>query len=401
MTNLNTLKNWFKSGLKPTQEQFWEWMDSFWHKEEKIPMAQIEGIDTALQNKADTEQLQHKVNSDASGLNEENVISWKTVLGVGELPTNIATIDEQDKTGNVHTKEQIRELLETSGKNLSNSDLIIASGEVRTLDTTGAKFLIKGLQNRKNESAFNLRVKANERGELAVSDEVDISVNIPSEMNLNHIYPSLNEVPKTNYTEKVSSVISSLKKYDFTTIEDWTIYTKGDLNKENNTYKDKHLYLQNVKSLAGWESPINNVNIRATSSTHLPANKNWILKIDFSASDRFITNNPHNIDSSIGLGRILGEDVVYYGITNNSTSGWNVCLIGQNQGSGRNGGTGSVLLIKIEDTITQVLMTNNKTFVYQMAANVELGDYEPKILLYPPYETRVDLKLSYSYKILN
>jgi hypothetical protein len=56
-TNINTLKQWFKNGLKPSQEQFWAWMDSYWHKEEKIPVAVIEGINEILQGKADTETV--------------------------------------------------------------------------------------------------------------------------------------------------------------------------------------------------------------------------------------------------------------------------------------------------------------------------------------------------------
>ena len=42
--NINTIKNWFKTGLKPTQAQFWDTWDSFWHKDEQIPIAKIEGI---------------------------------------------------------------------------------------------------------------------------------------------------------------------------------------------------------------------------------------------------------------------------------------------------------------------------------------------------------------------
>lgn len=52
MTNLNTIKNWFKTGLKPTQQQFWDTWDSFWHKDDNIPVANIEGIDTLLNQKA-------------------------------------------------------------------------------------------------------------------------------------------------------------------------------------------------------------------------------------------------------------------------------------------------------------------------------------------------------------
>jgi hypothetical protein len=52
MANLNTIKNWFKTGLKPTQQQFWDTWDSFWHKDDAIPVANIEGIDNLLNQKA-------------------------------------------------------------------------------------------------------------------------------------------------------------------------------------------------------------------------------------------------------------------------------------------------------------------------------------------------------------
>lgn len=52
MANLNTIKNWFKTGLKPTQQQFWDTWDSFWHKEDTIPVENIKGIDGLLNQKA-------------------------------------------------------------------------------------------------------------------------------------------------------------------------------------------------------------------------------------------------------------------------------------------------------------------------------------------------------------
>ena len=53
--NLNTIKNWFKTGLKPTQEQFFSTWDSFWHKDDEIPAANIADLDTYLAEKVDKE----------------------------------------------------------------------------------------------------------------------------------------------------------------------------------------------------------------------------------------------------------------------------------------------------------------------------------------------------------
>lgn len=57
MADKNTIRNWFKTGLKPTQAQFWATWDSFWHKDEKIPITAIEDIENILNEKADAEAL--------------------------------------------------------------------------------------------------------------------------------------------------------------------------------------------------------------------------------------------------------------------------------------------------------------------------------------------------------
>ena len=57
MTAIETLKQWFSNLKKPTQEQFWAWLDSFWHKSEKIPMASVEGLDKLVEGTASAEQL--------------------------------------------------------------------------------------------------------------------------------------------------------------------------------------------------------------------------------------------------------------------------------------------------------------------------------------------------------
>lgn len=47
-TTREQLKAWFRRGMKPLQSQFAAWIDSYWHKDDQIPMASIEGLDDAL-----------------------------------------------------------------------------------------------------------------------------------------------------------------------------------------------------------------------------------------------------------------------------------------------------------------------------------------------------------------
>jgi lysophospholipase L1-like esterase len=55
ITSINTLKQWFQTAMKPTQEQFWAIFDSFRHKSDKVPASDIEGMDDLLLSKADKE----------------------------------------------------------------------------------------------------------------------------------------------------------------------------------------------------------------------------------------------------------------------------------------------------------------------------------------------------------
>ena len=52
---LNVIKNWFKTGLKPSEAQFGDTWDSFWHKQDAIPVASVTGLDTILNGKASQE----------------------------------------------------------------------------------------------------------------------------------------------------------------------------------------------------------------------------------------------------------------------------------------------------------------------------------------------------------
>ena len=57
MTPKKTLKKWFSNFMKPAQEHFAALIDSFWHKSEQIPMKNIDGLSTAIENTASAKQL--------------------------------------------------------------------------------------------------------------------------------------------------------------------------------------------------------------------------------------------------------------------------------------------------------------------------------------------------------
>ncbi|MFJ1429476.1 hypothetical protein ACILE2_01560 [Capnocytophaga canimorsus] len=61
-TARQVIKQWFSNFKKPTQEHFWAWLDSFWHKEDKIPMQSVEGLETALQSVPTSDQFDNHIN---------------------------------------------------------------------------------------------------------------------------------------------------------------------------------------------------------------------------------------------------------------------------------------------------------------------------------------------------
>lgn len=92
MANLNTIKNWFKTGLYPTQQQFSDTWGSFWHKDDEIPIANIESLDNRFEEKADQDSFQsHKDDLSAHG-KFDSFITIDEGQGTISIPHGIGVI---------------------------------------------------------------------------------------------------------------------------------------------------------------------------------------------------------------------------------------------------------------------------------------------------------------------
>lgn len=86
ITDRNTINNWFKTGLKPNQQQFWSTWASFWHKSDTLPIGSIKGLGGLLDGKAEENHTHSEyATNDATSLTAENVTAWKKKLGVADL----------------------------------------------------------------------------------------------------------------------------------------------------------------------------------------------------------------------------------------------------------------------------------------------------------------------------
>ncbi len=357
MTEKNILQNWFVTGAKPTQEQFWAWQESYWHKSEGIPTEKILGLSEVLANKADVEILQHKANLDTSNLTNEHVLAWKEKLGVGEFPTNIATIDEGNKQGNTYTKTKIDELLENSGKNIANTDLVIPAGVVRTLNVEGAKLQISGLANKKLDASFNNKIVVNGRGELAISDNVEYTMNVPSNisLNLNVNYTGLTATPPnpTQLEEKVRTLIERLKDVEYIPL----LGRNWQENFRDNTIAVRESEYINEVSENGWVNmkvientaqPIGVSITKRTCDVELPTNKDWLVRFDINSLWR---------GWRLGIGEL---DSLSFGFE--SEADRHIKII-NGDGITASRGMGIGVIAKTDDVITTMLFADGRVFV--------------------------------------
>ncbi|MGY0039175.1 hypothetical protein [Pedobacter sp. NJ-S-72] len=156
---LNIIKNWFKTGLKPSQQQFWDTWDSFWHKDSIIPAANIENLDTRFNEKADAEALAshikdltaHGLNGKA-GLGEDNKFTGKNtftnnirtpkILSDTGIDFNLDTVDKISGSSGFAGKltfdiEDGRLSLMTTAASQDTASSPIFSGKQLTINNAG------------------------------------------------------------------------------------------------------------------------------------------------------------------------------------------------------------------------------------------------------------------------
>jgi len=100
---LNYLKEKFETNDVPLQEDFSDWMDSYWHKDEKIPMDSL-NIDVSA-----------KADKTAENLSAENITSWKSKLNE---PSQITI----ETTANIDTNK------DANGVKMNGKNILVYNG---------------------------------------------------------------------------------------------------------------------------------------------------------------------------------------------------------------------------------------------------------------------------------
>jgi len=135
----NTLKGWFLTGKYPTQSQFADWIDSFWHKsEDSIPQAKIESLAESLALKADLEYVDNIVGGSITAVIAENAT---TNIEVGtDVDELIQMRYKFKRSGNNVATGTIEIAITAAGVFISETQPRISYGDYETTNDVAIAF---------------------------------------------------------------------------------------------------------------------------------------------------------------------------------------------------------------------------------------------------------------------
>ena len=158
------LKQWFRKGLYPTESQFADWIDSFWHKTEQITLSAIAGLTDILNSKQNAEtgkslisdaeitRLASVSNVDVSG--KVDKVEGKSLIADSEI-TRLASVSNVDISGKVDKVEGKSLIADTEITRLASVSNVDVSGKV---DKVEGKSLIADTEITRLASVSNVDI---------------------------------------------------------------------------------------------------------------------------------------------------------------------------------------------------------------------------------------------------
>lgn len=96
-TNINTILQWFITGTRPTQDQFQNSWRSFWHKDESIPQANIENLESDLNLKANQEDFSNHLTDPSAHIEIMKALEQESYIVIDTLVSgSVYKVSEND-----------------------------------------------------------------------------------------------------------------------------------------------------------------------------------------------------------------------------------------------------------------------------------------------------------------
>lgn len=153
MTTKETLKKWFRTGEKPTQAQFWAWLESYHHKEETIPAKSVEGLPQLMERSLVQNQFEnHQTDPLAHAELFENKVDKEQGKG---LSANDFT-DEY--------KQQLDELAQQEKTEIDTENFFLKDEKITLIQGTNTEAPLNFQQGNLTYSPRNGQVEYSENG---------------------------------------------------------------------------------------------------------------------------------------------------------------------------------------------------------------------------------------------
>lgn len=131
------LKNWFLTALKPLQQHYHDWMDSYWHKDELIPGS---SVDIEIPDFPDPGVIETLISLVEPVVIETSIPVTHTMTADRLLQTIVITTD---------TEQTISISLTVSGGEIAEGDVIPAGGwaswDVNLYNRSGTPLYFEGI----------------------------------------------------------------------------------------------------------------------------------------------------------------------------------------------------------------------------------------------------------------
>ncbi|PQA94489.1 hypothetical protein B0A69_08465 [Chryseobacterium shigense] len=193
MKTKQELKQYFENGDIPVQEEFWEWQNSYWHKDEKLP---LQNIDYDFDKKADV---------NASNLSTQNAQLWKdkietqTSIQNPELNGNILTVFYTAENGIQQSKSVDLSSLITNDIHVENADYNASQNVITITQNDGSVFQI-------NLSEFSIIPTTNADGSVTLAQEGQDKV-VLKKIAISGSYNDLTDKPSFAGNDTLQNVI--------------------------------------------------------------------------------------------------------------------------------------------------------------------------------------------------
>lgn len=193
MKTKQELKKYFENGDIPVQEEFWEWHDSYWHKDEKIP---ADRLDYDLSQKAD---------ANASNISPQHAQLWKekietqTAIQAPQLNGNVLTVFYTGENGVQQSKSVDLSSLVTRDISIENAAYDASQNMITITQNDGSAFHI-------NLSEFSIIPTANADGSVTLSQEGQEKITV-KKVAVTGSYNDLSDKPTFSGNDNLQNVI--------------------------------------------------------------------------------------------------------------------------------------------------------------------------------------------------